>query len=497
MHALMGGAILSIRACSYSDKDSPTMALTPAETAMFYSLSNAMVTTELGDARNDAYYQGTQRLEHIGLAVPPELRRFETVVNWPRLAVDAVEERLDVEGFRLPAADAADDELWRVWQANNLDEESQLAHLDALIYGRAFVCVGTNGDDPNTPLVTVESPRQMVASIDDRTRVVNAALRMYGTGDTHYPVNSAGWAAPTYATLYLPDATIFLAKDMDGRWVDYNRDPHNFGVVPVVPLINRRRTGLWSGVSDLADIIPLTDAAARSLTNLQIASETHSVPQKWVLGMSKGDFVNADGTPVPAWQSYFSAIWANQNADATVGQFTASSLSNFHDTVDHYAKLVAALTGLPPHYLGISTANPASADAIRSSESRLVKRAERKQRVFGGAWEQTMRLCQMFIGADTSGFGGLETVWRDASTPTEAAKADAAVKLKSQGILSREGVWEYLGWSEPRRQRERDYFDAEANTSDLAVATRALTVPVPAPVAPPTPPAPVGPVGTP
>lgn len=446
------------------------MALSPDDTSMFTNLSRAIVATEIADIRANSYYEGLQRLEHIGLAVPPALRRFETVVNWPRLAVDAVEERLDVEGFRL--ADNADSNLWRIWQANNLDEESQLAHIDALVYGRSFVCVGANAEDEGTPLVTMESPRQLVASIDDRTRRVNGALRMYGRTDND--------PNPTLATLYTPMRTSWLQKGTAanaGKWVEYDRDEHKLGIVPVVPLINRRRTGLWSGVSDMADIIPLTDAAARALTNLQIAGETHSVPQKWVLGMSRGDFVDAEGNPIPAWQSYFSAIWANQNEKATVGQFTASSLSNFHDTVNHYAKLVAALTGLPPHYLGFATDNPASADAIRSSESRLVKRAERKQRVFGGAWEQTMRLCQLFAGLDTSGSEALETIWRDPSTPTEAAKADAAVKLKSSGILSREGVWEYLGWSEPRRAREREYFDREANNSDLAVASRALGVP--------------------
>lgn len=438
------------------------MALNPQQTAIFNDLVQTMGASELYDRRVDSYYEGAQRLEHIGLAVPPELRRFETVVNWPRLAVDAVEERLDVEGFRQPGADATDDNLWRIWQANNLDEESQLAHIDTLIYGRAFVCVGA-GDDRSTPLVTVETPRQMIALIDDRTRRVSAALRMYGSTDLD--------PNPSLATLYLPNLTVWLAKDQ-GKWVEYDRDDHMLGVVPVVPLINRRRTGRWGGVSEMADIIPLTDAAARSLTNLQIAGETHSVPQKYVLGMSKGDFVDAAGDPIPAWESYFSAIWANQNNTAKVGQFTASSLSNFHDTVNHYAKLVAALTGLPPHYLGFSTENPASADAIRSSESRLVKRAERKQRVFGGSWEQVMRLCQLFAGdaATTTSSLGMETVWRDPSTPTEAAKADKILKLMSgtNPVLSREGAWDELGWSQARKDRERAYFDQEA--SDPVVA---------------------------
>src|SRR4051794_12583580 len=68
----------------------------------------------------NGYYEGQQRLEVLGLAVPPALQQFTTIVNWPRLVVDAVDERLDVEGFRYPDSDSADDDLWRVWQANDL-----------------------------------------------------------------------------------------------------------------------------------------------------------------------------------------------------------------------------------------------------------------------------------------------------------------------------------------------------------------------------------------
>ena len=40
----------------------------------------------------------------------------------------------------------ADDELWRIYQANNGDEISQQAHLDALVHGQAFVFVWSSAD---------------------------------------------------------------------------------------------------------------------------------------------------------------------------------------------------------------------------------------------------------------------------------------------------------------------------------------------------------------
>lgn len=443
------------------------MALTVDETNALDGLTRKLQMYAYEDERRNAYYEGLQRLDHIGIAVPPDLRRFETIVNWPRLAVDSLEERLDVEGFQLAGAQDDDDELWRIWQANDLDEESQLAHLDALIFGRAFICVGA-GEEPDTPLVTVESPQEMIAAFDPRTRAVSVALKLYGATDED--------PTPQLATLYLPDRTRWLARGDSGRWLEYDGDDHNLGVVPVVPLLNRRRTGAWSGVSELSDIIPLTDAAARSLTNLQIAGETHSVPQKYALGVSKGDFVDKDGNPLPAWEAYFRSIWATQNKDAKLGQFQASDLRNFHETVNHYAKLVASLTGLPPHYLGFATDNPASADAIRSSEARLVKRAERRQRIFGGSWERAMRLVlRLATGEWSPQARGMETKWRDAATPTHAAKVDAIQKLTGgKPIMSIESAQEELGWNKSRRDVERSRLQAEAADPTLERFAREL-----------------------
>jgi hypothetical protein len=111
------------------------------------------------------------------MAVPPDLRRFVTVVNWPRIAADAIEERLDLTGFRLATSPEDDADLWRIWQANDLDEEAQLAHLDALVFGRSYATVGTNEADAGAPLIAVESPLEMIAERDPRTREVTSAAR--------------------------------------------------------------------------------------------------------------------------------------------------------------------------------------------------------------------------------------------------------------------------------------------------------------------------------
>ena len=440
------------------------MALLPLdESKLVDDLSRRLFTSYADDQRFDRYYEGSQRLTHIGLAVPPELRKFETVLNWCRTVVDSVSDRMRMKAFYLPGEQQASEALRESWDYNNLDSESIAHHQEMLILGRGFVSVGANEEDPEFPLIQVENPRELAVDIDHRHRRLRAAVRVM-------PSDQDAPGSPSSAVLYLPDATVRVERHR-GRWVIVDRDDHGLGRVPLVMFLNRRRVGQWTGVSEMVDAIPLVDAAARSLTNLQLAGETHSVPQKYVLGMSKGDFVDANGNPIPAWEAYFNAIWANQNKDAKVGQFAASDLSNFHNTVDHYASKLAGLYGLPARYVGITSVNPAAEGAIRAEEARLILNVEKKAALAGDGWGWVMGLVERFRTGEWVSGSRIKTDWFDAGTPTYAQRADALTKMynSGQGILSREGVWEELGWSEARMERERSRFEAEARAGLVAL----------------------------
>lgn len=422
------------------------------------------------DELMDRYYNGAQRLRQIGLAVPEELRQFETSVNWPRLVVDSLEARLDVKTFYGPDGKKAGSVL-EGWTYNNLDSEASLAHIDALVYGRSYVCVGANPDDREHPLISVESPREVFTEVDPRTRKITAALRLYG-GEQVSALDPQ--IAPKFATLYLPNFTLWFTQE-HGKWEVYERDDHRLGVVPIVSLVNRRRAGDFVGVSEMTDVIGLTDAAARTLTNLQVGAETHAIPSRYVAGMSKGDFVDKDGKQLPAWESYFTAIMATQDKDAKFGQFQASDLKNFHETVNHYGALVASVSKMPTSYLGLTTSNPASADAIRSAEAPHVKLAERKQRSFGDTWGWAGALYERFRTGAWENGNAMQVAWFDAATPTVAARADAIVKLTGgKPVLSVEGAWDEMGWSEARKQTERERLDAEASDPEMQRIMRDL-----------------------
>ena len=428
------------------------MALTVTEQSLFTNLRMTLVRSRTESNKLNDYYEGMHRLEQLGLAIPEELKRFTVTLNWPRTVVDSVEQRLDIQGFRMNGA--ANDYLWDVWQYNNMDERQSFAHVDALSLARSYVCVGTNDQDREYPLVTVESPMQMVAVRDPRNHRVTAALRLYSS-DPDLPEDDR-------ATLYLPNQTRWLVSE-NGQWKDeFAPDVHNLGVVPVVALVNRlrstrRRGSILEGVSEMADVIPVADSASRAVTNTQLLQETLVAPARGVLGATMGDFVGNDGKPLDTWQAYFGALWAVGNPSAKTFEFSAADMSNIDTIINMYARQASGLTGLPVEYFGLNTQNPPSADGQRAGETRLIKRAERKQTGFGHSWESVQRLVLRFkTGEWDPDATRMETIWRDAGTPTIAQVTDAIVKRYQTGLIDWETAQERLGESPEAIKQMKD-----------------------------------------
>lgn len=439
----------------------------------------------------DSYYEGTQPLSYLAPELVSELndRMRQVVINWPQLVVDSLEERLDIEGFRYADSESVADDLQGIWQANDLDEGSQQAHMDALALRRSYVIVGGNEDDPEFPIITAQSALQVYAQRDPRTRQVLAAINRWEEP------GGPGSAATKHAALYLPNSTVQF-EYRKGAWVAVDTDPHGVGQVLVTPLVNRPRLQRFDGTSELRAVIPLSDAACKIASDMMVSAEYHAMPRRWATGMSLDDFADANGQPLAALSQLAGRVWASEDSAVRYGQFPEAQLTNFHDTLNALARLVASLTGLPPSFLGLATDNPPSADAIRASEIRLIKRAERRQRAFGGPWEQVMRQALLLRDGELDPrTRRLETVWRDPATPTYAQKADAVVKLHAAGLLPTEQAWEDMGYSAVQRtrmQRMQDDALTRMTAMDLHALSTAPTnlTPTPAPAEPAPEPAP-------
>lgn len=395
----------------------------------------------------DSYFNGEQLVRDLGISIPPQLKGLHTVIGWPRIGVEALEQRLDLEAFRW--ADGSDSsDLEEIAEANDLYDESSLAHLDALTYGREYVTVGSGDDDGGPPLITYESPLDMTLFWDARLRMATAALRESVEDDIRI------------ATLYLPDQTI-LAAEVQGGWEVLDRDMHGLGMVPVLRMANRQRTADRIGRSEITpEVMSITDAACRRLMGIEVAAEFFGAPQRYILGASESAFQDAEGNTKSAWETYIGRMLALERDEdgnvPVVGQFSAHDPTGMTKIIDLYARIMATQLGLPPHMLGYTSDNPASADAIRSSEGMLVKKAERRIRRFGATHRDAMRLALWVRdGAPPDKSRRIEAVWRNPATPTLAAQTDAAVKMVAAGLLPADSdvALEMAGLTEDQRQR--------------------------------------------
>jgi len=435
----------------------PLLTLSDDELALVNMLRADMLRDRYALLLRDAYFNGEQLVRDLGISIPPQLKGLHTVIGWPRVGVESLEERLDLEAFRW--ADGADSsELAEIADANDLFDESSLAHLDALVYGREYLAVGSGdcGTPDCPPLISAESPLDMTLLWDARLRMGTAALRECAA-DTF--VESG--PEERMLVLYLPDQTITALPSQSGGWEVVDRDIHNLGVVPVIRMANRQRTADRVGRSEITpEVMSITDAACRRLMGMEVAAEFFGAPQRYILGASESAFQDAEGNAKSAWETYIGRVLALERDEdgnvPDVGQFAAHDPTGMTKIIDLYARIMSSQFGLPPHMLGYTTDNPASADAIRSTEAKLVKRSERRIRRFGAAWQQAMRLALWVRdGEPPDKTRRIETVWRNPATPTVAAQVDATVKLVQAGVLPADSdvTLEMAGLTEGQRQR--------------------------------------------
>lgn len=435
----------------------PLLGLSDDELALVTALRTDLLSGRFRLELLDAYFNGEQLIRDLGISIPPQLQGLHTVIGWPRIGVEALEQRLDLEAFRwADGEDSAD--LEEIAEANDLFDEASLAHLDALTYGREYLVVGSGdcGSPDCSPLISVESPLDMTVLWDARTRSTVAALREC------QPEDGPGlYGGDRLLVLYLPDQTIHAVPTTSGGWEVVDRDVHRMGVVPVVRMANRQRTADRVGKSEITpEVMSITDAACRRLMGMEVASEFFGAPQRYILGASESAFQDAEGNARSAWETYIGRVLALERDEdgnvPTVGQFAAHDPSSQTRIIDLYARIMATQLGLPPHMLGYTSDNPASADAIRSAEAMLVKKAERRTRRFGAAWRQAMRLALWVRdGEPPDKARRIECVWRNPATPTIAAQTDAAVKLVQAGMVPADSdvALEMAGLTEDQRRR--------------------------------------------
>ncbi|GAA4762545.1 phage portal protein [Microbacterium gilvum] len=451
--------------------------------------------------RNDNYFEGEQPLKFVAPVLERELgyRVSPIVLNLALFAVDVYDHRLDIEGFRVQSTErttigadgaftrgvigntSADVDVRDVWQENEGPMLSEQVHREGLALGRGYAMVGSGETKDDAPVLTIESPFDAIHEDDPRTKRVARGLKRWTEPDN-----------TRWMTLLRGDGSSVTWRRKGSEWQEEEQTPENEQrLCALVPLANdyrmlgRARPGKFDqrlGRSVFHAIISPLDALNKFASDMVISGEFHALPRRWGTGLGTDDFVDeASGKALDTFSMIAGRMWGTESEKAKFGQFPEADLSNFHNTIKLLMQLVAMELGLPAHYLLFQGDNPPSADAIRSSEAQLVKRAERKQSALSTRWEQVQRLVLMELGRGADARPKMiETTWRDPSTPTIAQKADAIVKLvqakdsSGRSILPIEQAREDLGYTDIEQERMRDWDLNAVQDAQIAAAGREL-----------------------
>jgi len=373
--------------------------------------------------------------------------------NWVQVVADSPVERLTVTGFLADGEMQADKDLWRVWQVNGLDADSQLGFLGAVTGARCFVLVWGDPDDPDMPVVTFEDASQSIVAYEPGSRRNRrAALKRWQDGNEDY------------ATLYLKNEVWKFCRpvqqqdkspqmaDVDEelkRWTprdpealgEPNPQPNPMGVVPMVELPNKPML-VEDPISDVTGVVAMQDAINLLWAQLFTASDYASFPQRVVLGAERPMIpkLNSAGEiigkmPVDLDKFMVDRVAWITGKDAKIAEWQAANLAMYTGIIEVAVGHLAAQTRTPQHYLIGKMANLAEG-ALLAAETGLVKRCDEKILWYGQGLREVGRLIALAKGDDrkAEALRSGRVLWADTESRSHAQMADALLKLKQLGF---------------------------------------------------------------
>jgi len=380
------------------------------------------------------YYRGRHELMFLTDKYRQAFGRWLRTVsdNWCSVVIDAVVERMAVEGFRFGTDADADRQAWDIWQANALDVYSDDLHTLMLCCGEAATIIEAPEADGGLPIITVETPLEVTVYGTPRQRF--AALK-----------RTRGFDGHIYATVYLPEAKYFYVSDKPvdpgraayARFEDDGSESNPLGVVNVVPFRNVGAavadTTLEPAPSDLDPVMPMQDTINKLVADLMIDAEFAAFKQKVFIGVNAA--TDAEGRPLTSVESAANRIITLTNEDAKVAEFSAADPTGLIKAIEMRNQQVCAIARIPPYYLLGQSGTFPSGESLKAAETGVVRKTERRCRVASESWEITQRLAFGWLGdAQRAGAYNAETIWANPETRSDAVVADAMTKKATVGI---------------------------------------------------------------
>ncbi|MGO3069054.1 phage portal protein [Corynebacterium casei] len=410
-------------------------------------------------AYRDMYLTGSQPLRFMSDHVDEKVMRFNS--NLAKVAVRSVANRIRLRNVAA-AVDGRDvsAEAQRLVQDADLPMTLQSILMEALGLGSAYLLVWV--DEFGRPVVTGESARHMAVERDPITNSVVEAVKRWQAVDAN------GVVTEDHVVHYTRTRIVHLSRTKtEGKLTFRSAVDNPLGIVPVVPLINIERVGDQVGGSVIDDLAPLVDALNKLIVDMLVASEATSKPKRFATGVvleddDEGGFIADEGFSVddnepeilddaPGVKAPFKdsdGMWVSEQSEAKFGQLPGADLKGYQTAVDIIVQQIMAVTSLPAHMVGITTANPSTAEALRASEVSLSDNAKDRLKVINRPLEWAIRLLVAIAQGVHPNRVTVDLEWEDTATRSIAQEADAASKLRNEEVISEDDARRLVGAGE-------------------------------------------------
>ena len=441
--------------------------LTAAEQDLYRRLLRRLLEKRGRNRLRSKYYDGRNELKDIGYSLPPVAKDIEIVVGWPEKAVEALANRVVLDGVTMQDGSDLSRKVADLLDENDLRNTATSAHADALVHSCSFIAVLRGDTSIGEPEAIIQefSADNATGIWDKRRHGLSNALLVDVSDD-----------GKSVQSIFLMDYehTVVIVPAGPGYQV-YDCTP-NTDRIPCELLAYKPDAKRPFGRSRISrTVMSLTDSAVRTFLRSEMQAELYSVPPRYFLGVEPELFRDENDNEIPTWKLMMDHILAipkdKDGEKPEVGQFPQYSFEPHSAQLRQTASMFAAATSMPPDMMGVLTDNPSSAEAIDKAQKELCLAAEQCQSWFGPAWERIIDRAQKLAGPDGS-VRAVACQWRNPSTPSRAAAADAAVKLVQAGILPADSdvTYDMLDLSDRQRRtlrKEQRAARAQGNIDQL------------------------------
>jgi len=373
------------------------------------------------------------------------------------IVVDALTDRLVLNGLGAPDDAQADKLLRQAWEDNDLDVMHHEGHRESLIASRSFASAAPE-EGGDRAVVGIESATQ--AAVHRRQSPpydVDAYLKIW----------TDEWTGKRVGLLRLPgidqdiveDDTEHLDPEGSGessRWI-VNGDPRPTRLpgVPVVELAPRARL-LKEPISEIDPIATLIDIVDLVEGLLVFAGHFGAVPIRYATGLDiprdpkdpSKPLLGADGKPMVGFKPRADHFWSNSNPQARFGQLEPAGLASFVTWAEHAAAKVRAKTALASTYFSLDLKSHMSAELLKTDEAPMVRRV-RRMGEYGSLNQSWRRLGQWILAIESpSTRTRVRPLWEDPETRIETQEVDMFQKLTAAGMGVGTVASKVLGWDQ-------------------------------------------------